>query len=103
MTNLEAITAKLNYPLSENTFIVAMEDRGAVSDAVYAGGKAFDLAYADVIITLLTTPNITEGGYSISLSDKQTLLNLADKIYTTYSVANPMSSLKKKATFVQRF
>lgn len=103
MTNLEAITAKLNYPLTENTFIVALEDRGVVSDNVYASGEAFDLAYADVIITLVTTPNITEGGYSISLTDKKTLLALADKIYMKYSVANPLGSLKKKATFVQRF
>ena len=103
MTNLEAITAKLNYPLSENTFIVALEDRGVVSDGVYVTCEAFDLAYADVIITLVTTPDIREGGYSISLADKKTLLSLADKIYTKYSVENPMSSLKKKATFVQRF
>jgi len=103
MTNLEAITAKLNYPLSENTFIVALEDRGVVSDAVYATCEAFELAYADTIITLVTTPNITEGGYSISMSEKKTLLSIADKIYTKYSVANPLGSLKKKATFVQRF
>ncbi len=103
MTNLEAIRAKLNYPLSDNAFIVAMEDRGVVSDGVYTTGEAFDLAYADVIISLVTTPNITEGGFSINLADRQTLLSLADKIYTKYSVANPMGSLKAKATFVQRF
>ena len=103
MTNLEAIRAKLNYPLSENAFIVALEDRGVTSDGVYATCEAFDLAYADVITSLVTTPNITEGGFSINLTDKQTLLALADNIYTEYDVANPISSLKKKATFVQRF
>ena len=103
MTNLEAIRAKLNYPLSENTYIVVLEDRGVVTDAVYATSESFDLAYADAITILITTPNITEGGYSISLAEKQNLLALAERIYTKYSVANPISSLKKKATFVQRF
>ena len=103
MTNLEAIRAKLNYPLSENAYIVALEDRGVTSGGVYVTSEAFDLAYADMITSLVTAPNITEGGFSISLTDKQTLLSLADKIYTKYDVANPIGSLKKKATFVQRF
>jgi hypothetical protein len=103
MTNLEAIRAKLNYPLSDNAFIVALEDRGVTSDEVYASGQAFDLAYADTITMLVTSPNITEGGFSINMTEKATLLSLADKIYTKYGVANPIGSLKAKATFVQRF
>uniref|UniRef100_A0A6M3JWL0 Uncharacterized protein n=1 Tax=viral metagenome TaxID=1070528 RepID=A0A6M3JWL0_9ZZZZ len=103
MTNLEAIKAKLNYPLSENAFILALEDRGIYSEGVYVSGESFDLAYADAITTLVTAPNIQEGGFTVSLADKTSLLNLADKIYTKYGVANPISSLKKTATFVQRF
>ena len=103
MTNLEAIQAKLNYPLSENAFILALQDRGLYSDDVYAGGESFDLAYADAITTLVTAPDIKEGGFSATLADKKYLLNLADKIYTKYGVVNPTSSLKKTATFVQLF
>ena len=105
MTNLEAIKAKLNYPLSDNSFIVALQDRGVTSAGVYVGGESFDLAQADVINTLVTAPDTNEGSFAISLADKQYLLKLADGIYTKYSTANPMttSSLKKTATFVQRF
>jgi len=103
MTNLEAIKAKLTYPLAENAFIVALEDRGIASDGIYVSGESFDLAYADTIIMLVTTPSIKEGGFSINLVDKETLLRLADKIYKKYDVVSPISSLKKKATFVQRF
>jgi len=104
MTNLEAIKAKLNYPLTDNAFILALQDRGLASAGVYSGGESFDLAYADAITTLATVPNVSEGGYQISLSDKTALLALADGIYTKYSVTNPIkSSLKKTATFVQRF
>jgi hypothetical protein len=103
MTNLEAIKAKLNYPLSENAFILALQDRGLTSVGIYVKGQSFDLAYADAITTLVTVPNVTEGGYQVSLTDKTSLLKLADGIYTKYSESNPISSLKKTATFVQRF
>ena len=100
MTNLEAIKGKLSYPLSDNAFIVALEDRGLTSTFTYAKGSAFDLAYADTIITLISAPNVSEGGYSVSLSDKKALLDLANGIYKKYGETT--SSLKPTATFVQR-
>lgn len=103
MTNLEAIRGKLNYPLSENSFKVALEDRGLYSEDIYVKSEAFELAYADSIVMLLTSPDINEGGFSISMADRKTLLNISDKIYKTYDKASPISSLKPKATFVQRF
>jgi hypothetical protein len=103
MTNLEAIKAKLNYPLSENAFILVLFDRGLTSAGIYTSSQSFDLAYADAITTLVTAPNVTEGGFTVSLTDKTSLLNLADGIYTKYGVTNPISSLKKTATFVQRW
>jgi hypothetical protein len=103
MTNLEAIKAKLNYPLSENAFILALQDRGLTSVGIYASSQAFDLAYADAITTLVTAPNVTEGGFTVNLVDKTSLLNLAAGIYAKHEVVNPISSLKKTATFVQRF
>jgi hypothetical protein len=101
MTNLEAIKGKLSYPLSDNAFILALLDRGLTSTDTYAKGEAFDLAYADAITILITAPNTSEGGYSVSQSDKKTLLDLPNGIYTKYG--EPVSSLKKTATFVQRF
>ena len=103
MTYLEAIKGKINYPLSDNTFEILLIDRGLTSTDTYTSCQAFDLAYADAIVTLITSPNITEGSYSVSLTDKKTFINIADGIYKKYSVANPLSSLKPKGTFVQRF
>ena len=102
MSYLEAIKGKLTYPLSDNAFILALLDRGLISSDIYKGGESFDLAYADSITTLVTVPNISEGGYKVSLSDKKTLLEVAAGIYAKYDVANPIGSLKKTATFVQR-
>ena len=101
MTYLEAIKGKLNYPLSDNAFILALTDRGLVQTDTYAKSQAFELAYADAITTLVTSPNVSEGSYSVSLSNKEMLLSLANGIYTKYG--EPVSSLKKTATFVNLF
>jgi hypothetical protein len=105
MTNLEAIKAKLNYPLTDNAFILALQDRGLASAGIYSSCESFDLAYADAITTLVTAPDVSEGGYRVSIAEKTNLLSLAAGIYTKYSAVNPIpvSSLKKTATFVQRF
>lgn len=100
MTYLEAIKARLNYPLSDNAFTLALEDRGLTSTGTYVKGEAFDLAYADTITSLVTAPDVKEGGYSLSLSDKATLIKLANGIYAKYGIA---SSLKPVAKFVQRW
>jgi hypothetical protein len=103
MTYLEAIKGKVNYPLSDNTFTLALLDRGLTASDTYATGQAFDLAYADAVVTLLTAPNVSEGGYSVSLSDREILLKLANGIYTKYGVTSPINSLKPKAKFVNPF
>lgn len=101
MTYLEAIKARLNYPLSDNAFVLALEDRGLTSTETYVKGQAFDLAYADAIMTLVTAPNIREGGYSLSLSDKGNLTKLANGIYVKYGAVN--SLIRPTAKFVQRW
>jgi hypothetical protein len=100
MTNLEAIKGRLNYPLSSNSFILALTDRGLTHSDTYAKSQAFDLAYADAITTIVTTPNISEGGYSVSMSDKENLIKLANSIYLKYGEP---SSLTPTARFVNRF
>jgi hypothetical protein len=103
MTYLEAIKGKLNYPLSENSFILALEDRGLVKTDSYVKGEAFDLAYADTIVILLTSPDIKEGSYSVTSKEFKTLTSIASGIFSRYGVANPLSSLKPTAKFVQRW
>lgn len=102
MTNLAAIKAKLNYPLSDNSFILALLDRGLTSTATYSTSdkQALELAQADLIYTLATVPNVTEGGYSVSLSDKQSMLKVADGIYSKYGIRNPS---KPTVKFVQKW
>lgn len=105
MTNLEALKAKLGYPISDNTAELALTLRGlTITDTFTAGSQAFDLAYADSIITILTSPtSVSEGGYSISYSDRASLLSIANYLYARYGAANPLETLRPKARFVHRW
>jgi hypothetical protein len=102
MTNLEAIKGKLNYPLSDNSFILALSGRDLVYTETYTASdkRSLELAQADLIYTLASAPNITEGGYSVSLSDKKTMLKVADGIYRKYGIYDVM---KPTAKFVQKW
>lgn len=101
MTNLEALKAVLSYPLSNNAFIKALNDRGLTDTATYSTSSAFELARADAIMTLVTAPNIKEGGFSLSQGDKKSLIELANGIYERNGVAPVVP--KPTATFVQRW
>lgn len=95
MTNLEAIKAKLNYPLSDNSYILALSDRGLVYTETYSDKRSLELAQADILNTLASAPSITEGGYSIVLSDKNAALKVADSIYKKYGVYNPSKPIAR--------
>lgn len=101
MTYLEALKGKLNFPLSDNSFILALTDRGLTESATYAKCAAFDLAYADAIMTVITSPNVSEGGYSITLTERSNLLKLAEAMYAKHGQNTPVS--KPSAKFVNRW
>ena len=100
MTNLEAIKAKLNYPLSDNSFILALVNRGLDSASVYSVSnlRLLELSQADLIVSLVSAPNVTEGGYQVSISDRKSLESVANGIYSKYDEYSPM---KATATFKQ--
>ena len=77
MTNLEAVksTVGINYPLEENTFLKALVDAGLTPEAEYVkeSGKAVDLCAAALILVLLTSADVQEGGYRVSISERSAL------------------------------
>ncbi len=99
MTNLEAIKAKVNFPLPENAFKVALLDRGASDSATYSvGDQSFELAYADCLCIVINSSNMQEGGFSVSVGDRKYLVKQVSAIYEKYKKSNP---LKDKVKFVQ--
>lgn len=102
MTNLEALKAKIGYPLSDNALKVALIDRNLSDSSFYEPCQNFDLAYADAVMTLIAAPNVSEGGYMINLSDRERLIALANGIYSKYGLISPLEK-KQAAKFVQRW
>jgi hypothetical protein len=96
MTNLEALQAKVGYPLATNTFILALINRGLSQTETYvaANMRLLELSQADCLKTLISSPNVSEGGYSLSASDKASIRKLADCIYSKWgesqNVSNPV-------------
>lgn len=100
MTNLEAIKAIVGYPLSDNAYKKVLLDRDLTDSATYVSStdkEAMDLAQASAIYIVCTQANKTEGGYSISITDKVSLLKIANDIYIRYGYSIPNSPT---ATFV---
>ena len=91
MTNLEAIKSQVPYPLKENSFKKVLLDRGLVDTEEYSPDniKPFELATADALHIVITAPNISEGGYSISVSEKKELRQIASGLYDKHGASNP--------------
>lgn len=82
-----ALQSLVPYPLTENQIKVTAARRGLVLNQDFdnvVGTKAFDLADADLIKLVVMHPNISEGGVSISLSDRKALIAEANRIYRQY-------------------
>lgn len=105
MTNLEALRARVGYPVSDNSLEYCLTKRSLDKDDVWLSGSntsSFDLAYADALCVILTSPsNVSEGGFTISQGDRKYLAETANKIYQNYDQANFIPTSKPTATFKQ--
>ncbi len=97
MTNLEALSANINYPLEDNKLEKALFDREVDPTRNYSleNKKAVDLATADIYVVLVTSANIQEGGYQISLTDKSNLIKLARATFKKYGEPDPFDETPK--------
>jgi len=91
MTNLEAVkgTVGLNYPLDASVYSKAMIDAAIEPEGVYSkeNAKAVDVCAASLILTLLTSPDLREGGYQVTLADRTVLLNVRKALLSKHGIA----------------
>lgn len=93
MTNLEALSASVNYPIEAVKLQKILIDNGLNDADVYAGiTKAFELATAAAYTLIVTSANLSEGDYQISATDKSNLIKMASGIYEKYGVVNPLAA-----------
>jgi hypothetical protein len=85
MTILDALAAKVKYPLGIRNLELILLKRDLDSDdeatSAVVKSRSFELARADAMVELIDAVNISEGGYSISLQDENKILSLANAIY----------------------
>lgn len=102
MTILEALKSTVNYLVNDNQANLILIKRGltgtATIDQTVATGKAFELAQADLLAFLVSAINVSEGGYSISLSEKALIQKQASGIYSKHGEPNPFSTTLTNAS-----
>lgn len=90
MTILEALQAKVTYPLPVTLFQSLLIDAGLNPEDIYTQevgcSKCFQLAWAYALLGLVSATNVTEGDYSISLSDRASLIRLINSIFNRWGV-----------------
>lgn len=106
MTILEALKSKVSYPLPDSFFQSVLIERGLSGGGEFtqevAKSKEFELAKADLWIALVTASQVQEGNYSISLTDKSSMIKLANTIYRKYGEPEYGESEDAKPTVTNR-
>ena len=95
MTNLEALKAAVQYPLENNSYLLALLNRELTTTESYSASnlKKLELAKADCLCTIISTPNIVEGGYQLSHSDKKVLSDESNRLYKKWGESANVSKV----------
>lgn len=83
-----ALMNSVSFPLAPGQVEVIAVVRGLDLDATFTRtiglSKDYRLTYADALKQIVTCPNVSEGGVSISISDRKSLIAIANGIYREY-------------------
>lgn len=93
MTNLEALKAIIQYPLDEDSFKLVLINRSLTETETYSASnlKKLELAKADCLATILSTPTIAEGGMQLSHTNKGEVRKEMERIYTKWGESKNVS------------
>ena len=89
-TVLQALKSCVGYPVPKDTIETIAVRRGIYDslqeeiNTQVMGSKAFALCEADIMKYLVTVANVSEGDVSISVNDKDILINTANSVYAKY-------------------
>lgn len=99
MTNIEALRHSVSVPVADTSLEKILIDRGIPKDSLYNGTSAtFELATADLLVFLISQPNISESGYSLSMTEKALLQKQAGALYAKHGESNPFTPEIKDAS-----
>lgn len=88
MTIREALRNSFPFSVGNGLIDVVSVSRGLNVDdefsSVVVTSREFELVKADIIKHVVMTPNVSEGGVSISFSDRDIFVSVANEIYKRY-------------------
>jgi hypothetical protein len=88
MTVLAALLNSLAFPISASQAEVIATcrdlDLGVDFTSGIAQSRQFELAQADCIRNAIFSPNVSEGGVSISWGDRRAMMAMMNRIYAKY-------------------
>lgn len=88
MKTVTALLNSLSFPLTLPQVEVIAVGRGLDLEGEFtpqvAKSKAFLLSKADAMKLAILAPNVSEGGVSISYSDRKLMMSLANAIYSKF-------------------
>lgn len=100
----QALKDEVQYPFNigfiENKLLMRGIDGCARFSPEVARSKEFKGAVADCLVALIEAPNFSEGGISISLSDKELIRKRANSLYRTIGEPDFDASSKPKVSFL---
>ena len=83
----QALKDEITYPMNDGYIDNKILARGLNGDAEITPeiltSKEFKGATADCLFALITAPNISEAGKSISLGDRDEILKVANRLYAS--------------------
>ena len=87
MTNQEALAAFLLIPVPDNALVLALTNRESDPEEQYTVDEreGVEKALMDVLVSVMTNPDITEGGYSIKNPDREKIKFRILALATKYS------------------
>jgi hypothetical protein len=100
MTNLEAVKAYIEYPLSDNSYKLALLNRSLEYSDVYDKTKQKDmeLSGADALKSVITSADIKDNTYSVTAHDVVEIKKLIASIYTKWGYPDPLAPKLSNAT-----
>lgn len=102
MTVLDALKSLVKYPLNDDLFSVILVSRGLSEATLFSleisKSTAFIGARADCLKELVASPDLSQGGISISVGERSSILMIANDLYDSIGEATIGESEKSSVS-----
>jgi|SRR5690606_13005762 len=92
-------TVGSNYPFDDEAYKVGLTSVGLDPNVEMVPGKGFDLAIAQLILYLITSADISEGGYSVEL-DRDALFRVRQALLDKWDSNIPSGPILRDRSYL---